>query len=523
MSEAKTTQSNPNSAALLEARELVKEFPGQRALDRANLSIRPGEVHGLLGHNGAGKSTLIKCLAGVHQPDGGEIVFDGQVVTIPDVKASQSLGISVIHQQGNLIPTMSVADNLALGGRFVRSFGPILSPRRQVKQARRLLDDAQLNIDPRVLVGMLRPHEIAMVAAVRALAADARVVILDEPTTALSEVEVETLFEHIRRMAARGVAFIYISHRLGEVFRIADRATVMRDGASVGTWDVSSATADDIVEAMLGQGSEAIRQASLVKDNPGPEVLSASNLSTGPCHGVSFALAAGEVLGLASLAGGGADDLAGALFGSPRSDTGEITIQGRRADLRDPHRAMNAGIAFVPKDRHAQAILPGFSVRENVSLASTRQFCRSLPVPWLNRKAERAMAEQVVKSMGVKLRSIDDDISVLSGGNQQKVVIGRWMTRTHLVYVFVDPCAGVDIDAKAQLYAKIRELARDGAGVVFTSSEAEEYELVCDRVIVLSSGIIVSELEGDKINEKEIVRASMGVVGPASATEAPDL
>jgi ABC-type sugar transport system ATPase subunit len=247
--------------------------------------------------------------------------------------------------------------------------------------------------------------------------------------------------------------------------------------------------------------------------------LSARNLSVGPCHGASFDVAAGEVLGLASLAGGGADDLAGALFGSPQSDSGEVSIAGRPVDLRDPHKAMKVGIAFVPKDRHAQALLPGFSVRENISLASTKQFCRHLPVPWLNRRAERVMAEEVVKSMGVKLRSIEEDISVLSGGNQQKVVIGRWMTAPHLVYVFVDPCAGVDIDAKAQLYVKIRELARDGAAVVFTSSEAEEYELVCDRVLVLSSGTIVSEFEGDEIGEKEIVRASMGVADSALKAE----
>jgi ABC-type sugar transport system ATPase subunit len=517
--EGKTTQSDLNSAAFLEARELVKEFPGQRALNKANLSIRRGEVHGLLGHNGAGKSTLIKCLAGVHQPDSGEILIDGEVVVITDVKSSQALGISVIHQQGNLIPSMSVSDNLALGSRFARSFGPILSPRRQLSHAQRLLDDAQLKIDPRALVGMLRPHEIAMVAAVRALAADARVVILDEPTTALSEVEVETLFEHIRRMAARDVAFIYISHRLGEVFKIADRATVMRDGASVGTWDVSQASGDEIVEAMLGQGSEAIREASLVKDNPGPVLLSAKNLDVGSCRNVSFEIAAGEVLGLASLAGGGADDLAGTLFGNPRYDAGEITIMDKVADLRDPHRAMDAGIAFVPKDRHADALLAGFSVRENISLASTAQFCSRFPMPWLHRKTEHTMAEQVVKTMGVKLRSIEEDVSVLSGGNQQKVVIGRWMTSKHLVYVFVDPCAGVDIDAKAQLYAKIRELARDGAAVLFTSSEADEYELVCDRVLVLSGGVINREIEGHEISEKEIVRASMGVVGPASATE----
>lgn len=519
MPEGKTTPSDPNSAAFLEARELVKEFPGQRALNKANLSIRRGEVHGLLGHNGAGKSTLIKCLAGVHQADAGEILIDGEVVAITDVKSSQALGISVIHQQGNLIPSMSVSDNLALGSRFARSFGPILSPRRQLNHARRLLDDAQLKIDPRALVGMLRPHEVAMVAAVRALAADARVVILDEPTTALSEVEVETLFEHIRRMTARDVSFIYISHRLGEVFRIADRATVMRDGASVGTWEVSQASGDEIVEAMLGKGSEAVHKAVLVKDNPGAVLLSAKGLNVGPCHDISFDIAGGEVLGLASLAGGGADELAGTLFGNPRYDAGEITIEGRVADLKDPHRAMEAGIAFVPKDRHADALLAGFSVRENISLASTSMFCSHLPVPWLHRRAERTMAEQVVKTMGVKLRSIEEDVSVLSGGNQQKVVIGRWMTANHLVYVFVDPCAGVDIDAKAQLYAKIRELARDGAAVLFTSSEADEYELVCDRVLVLSGGAINRELEGHEISEKEIVRASMGVVGPASATE----
>ncbi len=504
---------------LVEARELVKEFPGQRALDGASLTIRRGEVHGLLGHNGAGKSTMIKCLSGVHQPDSGQILIDGEAVEIDDVHAARRLGISVIHQHGNLIPTMSVADNLALGTRFDRSFGPILSQRAIYRRARRLLDEAQLAIDPRVDVGLLRPHEKAMVAAVRALAADARVVILDEPTTALSETEVETLFEHIRRMAARDVSFIYISHRMGELFRIADRATVMRDGTSIGTWDVSTASSHEIFEAMLGEGSATERQATELAREPGPVTLRVVDLSVGPVREIGFAVRAGEIVGLASLAGAGSDEVAGALFGNQKVTAGDVFVGDTLANLRTPRSAKASGIAFVPKDRHAEALLPGFSIRENVTLASLDAVCGKPPFRWIRRRSERRLAEQVTATMGVKMRSIEEDVSVLSGGNQQKVIIGRWIAERHLVYIFNDPCAGVDIDAKAQLYEKVRALAASGAAVIFTSSEADEYELVCDRVLVFSGGSIEAELIGDQITERAIVRASMGIVGSVAAPQ----
>lgn len=498
----------PVTAPLLEVRGLVKDFPGQRALDGVDFEVRRGEIHALLGENGAGKSTLIKCISGVHSPNGGEILVDGRAVQIRSTRDAQALGVSVIHQQSNLVPGLSVSDNLAMGG-GVHHPGFLVRPRAEARAHRELLRKVGLDLDPRRLVGSLRPHEAAMVAVAKALHANAKLVILDEPTTALSAEEIDVLFDQVRTLAERGVSFVYVSHRLGEVFRLADRVTVLRNGRRIGTWERLAGHESEIVSALVGDESTLHHRGDRRSHVGTAEVLTVRGLAAGPVRSIDFSVRAGEVLGLASLAGGGADEVASALAADPPPRAGEVRIAGHPVSLRNPRRAIRAGIAMVPKDRHRQALLPGYSVRENTTLVSSGRFLTDPVVRWIRRRHERRATRSIVDALHVKASGIEQDVSTLSGGNQQKIVIGRWLLDEYRVYVFVDPSAGVDIGAKSEIYRLIQERAENGAAVVFTSSEAEEYERVCDRVLVLYEGSVVAELTGDEITESEIVRHSL--------------
>jgi ABC-type sugar transport system ATPase subunit len=492
---------------LLEVRGLIKDFPGQRALDSVDFDVLPGEIHALLGENGAGKSTLIKCIAGAQPIDGGEILVDGEVVELRTVGDARDLGISVIHQQGNLVADLSIVDNMAVG-RGIDGRTRIIHPRRERQAVALLLERVGLTIDPDTVVADLRPHESAMVSVAKALHANARLVILDEPTTALSAEEIDILFDQVRELASKGVSFVYVSHRLGEVFRLADRITVLRNGRKIQTWDYAEGHEQEIIDALVSTGK--LRHPEVLESYARDTIaLEIRDLATGPCEGVSFTVHDGEVLGLAGLAGAGADDVASSLTGNPPARAGSITIRGAEVTPRSPRAAIEAGVAAVPKDRHRQALLPGFSILENVTLPTTRSFITDPVTRWLRRGKEKAAAQSVIDMLSVKATGPDQSVSTLSGGNQQKVVIGRWLLESYPLYVYIDPCAGVDIGSKAEIYSIIRDRAKDGAGVVFTSSEAEEYERVCDRVLVFHHGRIVAELTGSQIHESNIVRHSV--------------
>jgi len=489
---------------ILEVRGLVKDFPGQRALDGVDFDLYPGEVHALLGENGAGKSTLIRCIAGAHEPTSGEILVDGETVHLHTVGDARLQGISVIHQESNLVASQSITDNLGLGA-VDRGKNPFMRMGKEHDKARQLLTSVGLDADPRRLVESLRPHEAAMVAMARALHTKARIIILDEPTAALSAVEIEVLFRQIRELATKGVAFVYVSHRLGEVFRLADRITVMREGRRVGRWNTPIGNETLIVDALVGDDS--IREAKVPTDFMHDEtLLSVDALAVGLGEGVSFSVRKGEVLGLAGLTGAGAEETAAALSGNPPPQSGVVSIGGKVANVNSPLKAKRSGVATVPKDRLRQAILPGFSVRENMSLASIALFTTDRLTHLVNRAPERQAVQRMIDAMHIKTPSTERNISTLSGGNQQKVVIARWLLQDYPVYVFVDPCAGVDIGAKSEIYGLILERARAGSAIVFTSSEAEEYQRVCHRVIVFHEGKVSAELTGDGITETAIVR-----------------
>lgn len=504
---ATASEPSPSRRPLLEVRGLIKDFPGQRALDSVDFEVLPGEIHALLGENGAGKSTLIKCVAGAQPIDGGEILVDGEVAVLRNVGDARDLGISVIHQQGNLVADMSIVDNMAVGS-GIDGKTRIIHPRRERRAVAVLLERVGLDIDPETIVANLRPHESAMVSVAKALHANARLVILDEPTTALSAEETDVLFGQVRELASKGVSFVYVSHRLGEVFRLANRITVLRNGRRIQTWDHAEGNEQEIIDALVSTGK--LRHPEILESYARDSVaLDIRDLSTGPCEGVNLTVRDGEVLGLAGLAGAGADDVAASLAGNPPPRSGTITIRGVEATPSNPRAAIASGVATVPKDRHRQALLPGFSILENVTLPTTRNFITDPISRWLRQGKEKAAAQSVIDMLSVKATGPDQSVSTLSGGNQQKVVIGRWLLESYPLYVFIDPCAGVDIGSKAEIYSIIRDRAKDGAGVVFTSSEAEEYERVCDRVLVFHRGRIVAELTGSQIHESSIVRHSV--------------
>lgn len=493
---------------LLEVEGLLKDYPGTRALDHVDLTVRAGEVHALLGENGAGKSTLIKVLAGVVPADAGIVRFGGETVEIRDARDARELGISVIHQQRNLVEDLTVAENMVLGEGFPRR-GPFVDRRRMIEDAQPWLERVGLDAIPNRPVRHLRPHEAAMVCVARAIRSKARLIILDEPTTAMTPHEVATLFGHIRNLAAQGVAFIYVSHRLAEVFDISDQLTVLRGGQLVGTWPGGAEHQDDVVSAIVGSDRK-LYERSADEQERGEVVLQVEGVHvSGVLEGVDYEVHRHEVVGLAGLAGSGAEEAAGAPFHEPPADRGRLRLNGRELSFRHPADARDAGIAFVPKDRHAQALLHGFSIRENLTIASTRLFRRDPISRWLRRSKEHREAQRIVEELRVKTPSVTEHVDALSGGNQQKVVIGRWFTRPYELYVFVDPCAGVDIHSKAEIYELIRTTTKAGAGAVFTSSEVEEYPRVCDRVLVFHEGEIVGELTGADITEEKIMRLAL--------------
>jgi ABC-type sugar transport system ATPase subunit len=495
---------------VLEVRALVKDFPGTRALDGVDLQVRRGEIHALLGENGAGKSTLIKAVAGAHRPTGGAILIEGREVTIGSPQEAQALGIAVVHQHSNLVPHLSVRENLMLGERLPRRIGPLIDWSAVDRRAAELLGRVGLDIDLHALVRALRPDEIALLAIAKAIASKAKLIILDEPTSALLPDEVAVLFRHMRRLAAEGNAFLYVSHRLTEVFEIADRVTVLRDGRRVGTWDRAGMSRPAIVEAIVGGNRALAEERGERQPLLGDVVLSAEGVAGGRLRDLSFALRSGEILGFAGLPGSGAEEALDLLFARQAMLQGTIKLAGRRVCFRSPRDAMKAGLALLPKDRLTESLLPGHSLRENISLPNLGRFISDPVLRFIRRGRERREAEEIARRLAVKSPTIETPIDALSGGNQQKAMLGRWLATGARVYLLNAPTAAVDVGAKAEIYGLIRRIAADGAGVIFTSPEVEEFPRVCDRVLVFNDGRIVGELAGRAASETRIMNLAVG-------------
>ena len=495
---------------LLRIRGAVKDYPGQRALDHMDFELATGEVHALLGENGAGKSTLIKAVAGAISLTDGTIEMDGVEVDVRNPQRAQGLGVSVVHQHGNLVPDLSVTENVLMVEGLGRRAGVLVNWRMAHRRVLRLLDRVGLpDLDPHREVSTLGPHESAMVAVAKALASNARVIILDEPTTALQPAEVDTLFGQMRKLAAEGIGFVFVTHRLHEVFKVADRITVMRDGRLVGTWPADALDHDSLVDQLVGPEKSIAQDAFVGGSTAGDVVLETRGLTGAVLRGLSFEARAGEVVGIASLPGEGAGEVVESLFGMCRT-SGEIVIDGKRRRIRSPQQAVAAGIALVPRDRLRQGLVVDMNVRENATLASTGSFVTDPVLRLMRRRRERTRVGEVMTRLNLKSSGLEAEVRTLSGGNQQKVVIGRWLLRRSKVYLLDSPTAAVDVHTKAEIYGLARRLADDGAAVIFTSTELEEFVRVCDRVLVLHNGTVAGELRGDENTVNSIMRLSFG-------------
>ncbi len=502
--------SRPGPAPVLEVRQAVKDYPGQRALDHMDFALRAGEVHALLGENGAGKSTLIKAIAGAIQLTSGSISVGGLEVDLRDPQRAQSMGVSVVHQHGNLVPELSVTENVLMVEGLGRRGGVLVNWRAAHRRVGELLARVGLpDLNPRREVSTLGAHESAMVAVAKALASNARVIVLDEPTTPLLPGEADTLFAQMRLLASEGIGFVFVTHRLGEVFKVCDRITVMRDGQLVGTWDAGDLDHDSLVSHLVGPEKAIPREGPVGSSTPGDVVIDVKNLRNGVLRGVSFQARAGEVVGIASLPGEGAGDVVESLFGISRC-TGDIIIDGKHRRIRSPKSAVAAGLGLVPRDRLRQGLVVDMSVRENATLASTRSFVTDPVLRLMRRGRERTQVGSVMQRLSLKAPGLESEVRTLSGGNQQKVVIGRWLLRKARVYLLDSPTAAVDVHTKGEIYAVARQFADDGSAVIFTSTELEEFTRVCDRVLVLHDGSVVGELIGDDNSVDSIMRLSFG-------------
>lgn len=510
-----TKQNEPGRATsrpgpLLRVRDAVKDYPGTRALDHMDFSLQPGEVHALLGENGAGKSTLIKALAGALQLTSGTVEVDGAEVDIRNPQRAQALGISVVHQHGNLIPELSVTENVLMVEGLGRRAGVLVNWRKAHRRTLLLLDRVGLpDLDPHREVASLGPHEQAMVAVAKALASNARVIILDEPTTALLPAEVDVLFAQMRKLAAEGIGFVFVTHRLHEVFKVCDRITVMRDGALVGTWQADELDHDSLVDQLVGAEKSISHEAFRADGEPGEVVLSVRGLSGDVLRGLDFEARAGEVVGIASLPGEGAEQVLESLYGLLKAK-GEVSVKGRVKRIRTPQQAVAAGMALVPRDRLAQGLVSDLSIRENATLATTRSYISDPVLRWMRKGRERRDVAEVMSRLSLKSGGLESEVRTLSGGNAQKVVIGRWLLRNASVYLLDSPTAAVDVHTKSEIYALARSLSDHGAAVIFTSTELEEFVRVCDRVLVLHGGELVGELSGEQNTVNSIMRLSFG-------------
>jgi ABC-type sugar transport system ATPase subunit len=500
---------------LLRMEHVSKAFPGVQALDDVSLSIRTGEILGLIGENGAGKSTLMKIVSGVYPADQGQIYLRGQPVQIQNPHHAQQLGLSIIYQEFNLMPNLTVMENIFVGrepGRF--SF---VDRRRLQQQAQELLDRLGVSLSPAATVRDLAVAEQQMVEIAKALSMKVQVIIMDEPTSALSEAEVQALFNIMRELKRNGIGVIFISHRLEEVRTICDRVTVLRDGKNVGTLAISEATENAMIQLMVGRSlTEFFHQESTVPSTAEPagadialEVrgLTRRGTKVDPSaivlDNVSFQLRRGEILGLAGLVGAGRTEVVRAIFGADRRDAGEVYLNGRRADIRSPLDAIRHGIGFVPEDRKAQGLILNQAVRMNLTLPSLGALTR---FGFVNLAEEARRAQEYIVRLQIRTPSLDRVVRNLSGGNQQKVVISKWLMLKPKILIMDEPTRGIDVGAKAEIYSLMRQLVEVGVSIIMISSELPELLAMSDRVVCVAEGHVAGILDRSEATPERVMR-----------------
>ena len=491
---------------LLEMTGIGKSFPGVIALQDVDLSVRPGEVHALMGENGAGKSTLIKVLTGIYQRDAGEIFFCGERISPANAAQAQHAGISTIYQELNLIPFLSVCENISIGrepkGRGLIDWGAVERRAREILGGMGLGD---VNVTEPLYSQSVAVQQ--MVAIARAVSIEARLLVMDEPTSSLSEKEVKVLFDVIRKLKGRGISVIFISHKLDEVFTICDRATILRDGRLVGEYPIAELTKLEMVSLMIGRDAESILERKRTVSGGTDDrqsVLKATGLSRGRrTKEISIDIGTGEILGVAGLLGSGRTELARILFGDDEPESGRMEVKGELVSMRSPRDAIRLGFGFCSEDRKDEGLFPNMSVMDNITMASLPELSKA---GILSRTAQREVAETYVSKMRIATSGPDQLIKELSGGNQQKVLLARWLCKNPVLMILDEPTRGIDVRGKSEIETIITELADRGVAVLMISSEMEELIRSCDTIVVLSEGRKVGELRATEISEENMMR-----------------
>jgi len=489
---------------IVSLRGISKSFPGVLAVQDASLDILPGEVHALVGENGAGKSTLMKVLAGVYRKDAGRVIYKGREVEIPTPRAAQQLGISIIHQDLSLMPHLTVAQNVFIGRERGGLFNLLVNDRAIDRRTQQLLALLHLKMDPRTKVSSLTVAAQQLVEITRALSFHSEVLIMDEPTAALAEAEIEELFHIIRQLGEKGVGIVYISHRLHELKQISDRITVMRDGRTIETVPTREASIDQVIRMMVGR--EIFQASPQVLEREAPEVvLEVRNLRRGTAiKDVSFTLRRGEILGVAGLMGAGRTEVMRAVFGADPPDAGEIFIRGKRVHVKSPRDAVRIGLGYLSEDRKRYGLSLGMDVENNLVLSALKKFLGWLG--WVKRAATRDTAARFIDLLAIKTTGPQQKVKNLSGGNQQKVVVGKWLAADTEILIFDEPTRGIDVGAKSEIYRLMTDLTRQGKSIVMISSELPEILRLSHRILVMSEGRITAELDAAQATEETIMR-----------------
>ena len=491
----------------LEMRGVSKSFPGVKALDKVNLKVRPGTVHALMGENGAGKSTLMKCLFGIYHMDEGEIYVDGEKVTISNPDEALHKGLAMVHQELQPIPARTIAENMYLGRYPVKKYGPlqVIDHKTMNREAKKWLEDVKMPFDPKSKLGDLSISQMQSVEIAKAVSQEARLIILDEPTSSLTDNEVEALFKIVRDLRDRGVSFVFISHKMAELRRISDDITIMRDGTYVGTWEMKNISDDEIVKQMVGR--ELTNIYPPLDNEPGDVLLEVNNFTSihdKSFKDCSFKLRKGEILGFGGLVGAQRTELMEAIFGIRHTVSGEVKLNGKTLHIKSPKDAISNGIGMITEDRRGSGIFGCLSIADNVSIASLNQYLEG-GIKLNKGKIEELVQENVAK-LSIKTPDSKTLIQALSGGNQQKVIISRWLANNPDVLIMDEPTRGIDVGAKCEIYQIMIALAKQGMGIIMISSEMPELLGVSNRVMVMCNGRITGELAGEEATQENVMR-----------------
>ncbi len=485
---------------------IEKRFPGVHALKNCQFLVDAGEVHALIGENGAGKSTLMKVLTGVHKKDGGKVFYKGQEVDIKNTREAQDLGIQMIHQELNLMPDLTVAENIFIGKEPRKIGGLVCDDKTMNRETKKLLDSMNISIDPTTVVDHLTVAQQQMVEIAKALSYDSELLIMDEPTAALTDSEINELFRIIRELKAKGVGIVYISHRMEELKAICDSVTVMRDGEFIGRRDMEHITIDEIIHMMVGR--EIFEEAHLDKElSHGQVVLEAKHLNRGSkVRDVSFKLRKGEILGLAGLMGAGRTEVARCIFGADKLESGQIFLNGKEAKIKSPKEAVASGIGYLSEDRKRYGLVLGLDIESNIAMADMSRFISSAGT--LKTNDIEKNAQKHIDALDIKTPGSKQLVKNLSGGNQQKVVIGKWLTRNCDILIFDEPTRGIDVGAKSEIYKLLNELADQGKSIIMISSELPEVLRMSHRVLVMCEGKVTGELSRSEASQESIMKCA---------------